>query len=404
MKFFILVLLFFFNTQISLANNALKQYSSISKSEMFKTKIFSSKDYYFSQVVYETGKKFNRKKISRKAAFEAIENFKKFILDTNFKDKKTILNEWGANSYSKNLISIKKARKLKNLRKKNKFILVYSFPKKEIKINKNNFELNKIISFNTKNHFKLPETERSVFLKKINFNDIDLLWNISKSKRIINLNNVLGSVNPIEYQQKYEKIYNFNKIKISHLNILHSTKFIVTKFIKNNNLTELKKLIYMSSVCSHDSDFLNKIKEYGIITINKEILNYKSPVSVYVKLCNGFMSFDKNIVKKDIDSFAMIEEKFNSGNPKLIDEVHNLLEQYIDKNPISFKAWNYLSGILRYKKKFDKALIVSRVEISIALNNNNVKQYHEALKSYSKARLNYDKKITDYQRQFLKSL
>jgi len=59
---------------------------------------------------------------------------------------------------------------------------------------------------------------------------------------------------------------------------------------------------------------------------------------------------------------------------------------------------------LRFKQKFDLALITSRVEISLALNNNNVKQYNDALKSYSKARLNYDKKITNYQKQFLNNL
>ena len=116
------------------------------------------------------------------------------------------------------------------------------------------------------------------------------------------------------------------------------------------------------------------------------------------------MSFDRKLFKKNTDGFGIIEKKFNSGNAKIINEVHNLLEQFIDKNPLYFRAWNYLSAILRYKKKFDLALIASRVEISIALSNNNIKQYNDALISYSKARLNLDKNITDYQRHFLKSL
>lgn len=404
MNFFVFLLILLINTQTSYANSAKEQLLSVKNSETLKTNIFSSKDYYFSQVVYQIDKKFNRKKISRKANFESINNFKDFILDNNFKDKKIILNEWGGNSFSKNLITIKNARKLKNLRKKNKFIVVYAFPKKNIIINERNFKLNDLISFNTKNHFNLPETERNLFLKKINFGDIELLWNIHKSQKKINLNNVLASVNPIEYQKKFEKVYNFNKIKISHLNILPSTKFIVHNVIKNNKLTDMKRLTYLSSICSHNNDFLKQIKEFGITTVNKDIINYKSYLNNYIKSCNGFMSFDKNIIKANNNNFDVIEKKFKSGNVKLIDEIHILLEEYIEINPLSFKAWNYLSAILRFKKKFDLALIAGRVEMSIALNNYNAKQYSEALKSYSKARLNYDKNITDYQKQFLKNL
>lgn len=404
MKKLIFVFFVFLNIKASFADDAMKQLLSIKNSEALKTKIFSSKDYYFSQVTYKIEKKFNRRKISRKAIFEAITNFKKFILDANIKNKKNILNEWGGNTYSQNIIKIKKSRKLKDLRKNDNYIVVYSFPKNGVILNKGNLELKKIINFNAKNHFQLPKQERNVFLNKINFNDIKLLWKINEAKKQVNLNNVVPHISPIEYQKKFEKVYNFKKIKINHLDILPSTKFIVTNFIKNNNLSEFKKITYMSSVCSHDSDFLNKIRELGFITINKEILNYKSPISVYVKLCNGFLSFDRKLFKENIDGFAIIEKKFNSGNAKIINEIHNLLEQYIDKNPLHFRAWNYLSGILRYKKKFDLALIASRVEISIALSNNNVKQYNKALKSYSKARLNLDKNITDYQRHFLKSL
>ncbi len=404
MKFFLLVLLFFFKASLCIAEDAKKQLLSNKNSETLKTEVFSSKDYYFSKVVYKIGKKFNRKKISRKANFEAIDNFKEFILDLNFKDKKNTLNEWGANTYSKNLISIKNARKLRNIRKKDNYIVIYSFPKKEILINENHFQLNNIISYNSRNHFILPATERTKFLDKINFNDLNLLWKINLSKKQINLNNVLDYVNPIEYQKKLKEIYDLKKIKISYLNKLPSTKYIVTEFINNNNLSKFKKLTYMSSVCSHDTDFLNEIKKSGIVTIDKDILTNKSTLNAYVKLCNGFMSFDKKIVKEKSNKFLEIEKKFKSGNAKIIDEVRSLLEQYLVQNPLSFKAWNYLSAVLRFKKQFDLALIISRVEISIALNNNNLKYYNEALKSYSKAKLNLDKNLTDKQKQFLKSL
>ena len=404
MKFFILILLIFVLTKNSYATSPIEQYNKVGQINISDTKVITTKDYYFSQVVYKLNKKFNRKKISRKAIFESIDNFKEFIIANNTQDKKYILKDWGANTYSKKIITIKKARKIKDIKKKDKYIVVYSFPKNQIFINKKNFNLNNIISFNSKNHFYLPESERSVFLSKINFNDIKLLWNIHKSRKTINLNNVIANVNPIEYQKKIQAIYKYKNININHLNILPSTKFIVSNVIKNKNFKELEKLTYMSSVCSHDQDFFNNIKRYGIITVDKDIFKPKLPFSDYIRLCNGFMNFDKNLVNIKNDNFNVIEKKFKSGKAEEINIIHNLLEEYLNQNPLNFKAWNYLSAVLRFKKKFDLALITSRVEVSVALNNNNIKQYVEALKSYSKARLTYDKKITNYQKQFLKNL
>ena len=399
--FFLLSFLFFKN---SFAASPIEQFKEFDQLDISNTKIITTKDYYFSQVVYKLDKKFNRKKVSRKAIFESIDNFKEFIIANNTKDKKYILKDWGGKTYSKKIITIKNARKIKDIKKNKRYIVVYSFPKNQIFFNKKNFNLSNMISFNSQNHFNLPESERNVFLSKINLNDIELLWKIHKSKKTINLNNVIAYVDPIEYQKKLRSIYKFKNININHLNILPSTKFIVDDVIKNNDLKEIKKLTYMSSVCSHDQEFMNNIKRHGIITIDKDILRSQLPFSNYIKLCNGFMNFDKKLVKKKIDNFNVIEKKFKSGKVDEINNIHNLLEEHLNHNPLNFKAWNYLSAILRFKKKFDLALITSRVEISVALNNNNIKQYVEALKSYSKARLNFDKKITNYQKEFLKNL
>ena len=59
-----------------------------------------------------------------------------------------------------------------------------------------------------------------------------------------------------------------------------------------------------------------------------------------------------------------------------------LLEKALSKSPFNFQLWNYYSACLRAKNKFKEALIVSRVEISIALQLNNHRMYAEALKTF----------------------
>ena len=134
------------------------------------------------------------------------------------------------------------------------------------------------------------------------------------------------------------------------------------------------------------------------------ILNQKSNFANYIKLCNGFMSFSNDFVNIKNDNFKIIEQKFNSGKVNELNNITKLLEYYIEKNPLKFKAWNYLSAIMRYKKDFYRAHIISRVEIGIALNNKNKIQYVEALKSYAKSRIKVNKKLNNTQKQFIKSI
>ena len=102
-------------------------------------------------------------------------------------------------------------------------------------------------------------------------------------------------------------------------------------------------------------------------------------------------------------------DKFNPkieayGNVDELNNITKLLEYYIQKNPLKFKAWNYLSAIMRYNKDFDRAHIISRVEIGIALTNKNKTQYLEALKSYAKSRIKINKELNNSQKQFIKSI
>ena len=116
------------------------------------------------------------------------------------------------------------------------------------------------------------------------------------------------------------------------------------------------------------------------------------------------MSFSNDFVNIKKDNFKIIEQKFNSGNVDELNNITKLLEYYIQKNPLKFKAWNYLSAIMRYNKDFDRAHIISRVEIGIALTNKNKIQYVEALKSYVKSRIKINKELNNAQKQFIKSI
>ena len=138
--------------------------------------------------------------------------------------------------------------------------------------------------------------------------------------------------------------------------------------------------------------------------MNENILDHKSNFANYIRLCNGFVSFSNNFVNIKKDNFKIIEQKFNSGNVDELNNITKLLEYYIQKKPLKFKAWNYLSAIMRYNKDFYRAHIISRVEIGIALTNKNKIQYVEALKSYVKSRIKINKELNNAQKQFIKSI
>ena len=154
---------------------------------------------------------------------------------------------------------------------------------------------------------------------------------------------------------------------ITNLNILPSTKSIVINYLKTNKLDPLQKLTIESSICSHDEVFKKPVKN-NIIVVKENILDHKSNFANYIRLCNGFVSFSNNFVNIKKDNFKIIEQKFNSGNVDELNNITKLIEYYIQKT-LKFKAWNYLSAIMRYNKDFDRAHIISRVKIGIALTN-----------------------------------
>ena len=117
--------------------------------------------------------------------------------------------------------------------------------------------------------------------------------------------------------------------------------------------------------------------------------------------CKGFLRFQKNINKPAPSEILNIEKKFSQG--KNLDNLILLIEKTLSNTPFSFKLWNYYSACLRAKNKFQEALLVSRVELSIALQLSNMNMYFEALKSYSKSRIKLKKEYNEQQKQFLKT-
>ena len=136
--------------------------------------------------------------------------------------------------------------------------------------------------------------------------------------------------------------------------------------------------------------------------IKKKILMGKSIILDTLINCKGFMRFEKNINISIYKEISKIDKMFSEG--KDLDGLIFLIEKTLSKSPSSFKLWNYYSACLRAKNKFQEALIVSRVELSIALQHNDKNRYNKALKSYSKSRINM---LIDYnkeQKQFLNTI
>ena len=404
MKLFFILTLYILISKIAVADSFISKFIEIRNDDITSTKVFETNKYYFSQVSLKWNKKSNRRELSRNGILQAINNFKNYFIKKNDFPISKELKYWLSSGFIKNKLVIKTSKKIEDKRFKNFYVVVFAFPKKDIIFNSKEINLNNLIAYNAKEHMNFQPSEREKFLRKLGFKDLELLWSINREKRRLNLNNVLGKVDPIQYQQKLNVLSKNKDFNITNLNILPSTKSIVINYLKTNKLDPLQKLTIESSICSHDEVFLKNLTKNNIIVVKENILDQKSNFANYIRLCNGFVSFSNDFVNIKKDNFKIIEQKFNSGNVDELNNITKLLEYYIQKNPLKFKAWNYLSAIMRYNKDFDRAHIISRVEIGIALTNKNKIQYVEALKSYVKSRIKINKELNNAQKQFIKSI
>ncbi len=385
------------------ADSLITKFNAIRNDDITSTKVFETSKHYFSQVSLKWNKKSNRRELSRNGVVQAVSNFKIYFIKKNNISKNEFKN-WVSSRFLENNLKISNSRKIEDKRYKNFYVVVFAFPKKDVIFNSKQINLNNLIAYNAKEHMNFQPSERKKFLKKLGLKDLELLWSINRAKKSLNLNNVLEKIDPIEYQQKLNILNKNKNPDITNLNILPSTKSIVINYLKINKLDPLQRLTIESSVCSHDEEFLKNLTKNNIIVIKDNILDQKSNFANYIKLCNGFLSFSKDIVNVKNDNFKVIEKKFNSGEVDQLNNITKLIEDYIQNDPLKFKAWNYLSAIMRYNKDFYRAHIISRIEIGIALNNKNKKQYLEALKSYAKSRIKIKRELSDTQKQFIKSI
>ena len=404
MKLLFILALSILISKTTFADSLLSKFNVIRNDDITSTKVFETSKYYFSQVSLKWNKKSNRRKLSNSGILQAVNNFKNYFIKKNDILNSKELKNWASSGFLQNKLTIKNSRKIEDKRYKNFYLVVFAFPKKDIIFNPKEINLKNLIAYNAKEHVNFQSNERKEFLQKLGFKDLELLWSISREKKKLNLNNVLGKVDPIEYQKKLNILNKNKNPNITNLNILPSTKSIVINYLKTNRLDELQKLTIQSSVCSHDEEFLKDLTKNNFIVIKENILNQKSHFANYIKLCNGFLSFSSDLVSIKKDDFKIIEKKFNSGNADELKNITKLLEDYILQNPLKFEAWNFLSAIMRFNKNFNRAYIISRIEIGIALTNKNKIQYEEALKSYAKSRIKINRELNDIQKQFIRSI
>ena len=133
MKKIIIIFIFIFFNISSFASNIKNEYEKIRNNDVKNSKVFETKNFYFSQIIYEWEKGSSRKLLSRQGMLDSINQFKSYINKTSkFFNKKEI------NLSNKSKLKFKNSRKIEDRRFKNKYIVVFAFPKKDLVFNKQN--------------------------------------------------------------------------------------------------------------------------------------------------------------------------------------------------------------------------------------------------------------------------
>jgi len=132
-KIFLIFIFLIFNFS-SLASNIKNEFEKVRNNDVKSSKVFETKNFYFSQVIYEWEKGSSRKLLSRQGMLDSMKQFKSFFINSNkFLKKREI------NVSNKSKLKFKNSRKIEDRRFKDKYIVVFAFPKKELVFNKQNF-------------------------------------------------------------------------------------------------------------------------------------------------------------------------------------------------------------------------------------------------------------------------
>ena len=131
MKKIILVFTFIIINFSSLASNIQNEFEKIRNNDLKNSKVFETKNFYFSQIIYKWEKGSSRKLFSRQGMLDSINQFKSFFINTSksFKWKEI-------NVLNKSKLKFKNSRKIEDRRFKDKYVVVFAFPKKELVFNK----------------------------------------------------------------------------------------------------------------------------------------------------------------------------------------------------------------------------------------------------------------------------
>jgi|TARA_B100001093_G_scaffold207241_1_gene199172 hypothetical protein len=129
-KIIITFILVIFNFS-SLASNIKNEFEKVRNNDVKISKVFETKNFYFSQIIYEWEKGSSRKLLSRQGMLDSINQFKSFVVDNSKSLKKKEIQV-----SNKSKLKFKNSRKIEDRRFKDKYIVVFAFPKKELVFNK----------------------------------------------------------------------------------------------------------------------------------------------------------------------------------------------------------------------------------------------------------------------------
>ena len=131
MKKILIIFIFVIFNFSSLASTIKNEFEKIRNNDFKNSKVFETKNFYFSQIIYKWEKGSSRKLLSRQGMFDSINQFKSFFINTpKFFNKKEI------NVSNKSKLNFNNSRKIEDRRFKDKYIVVFAFPKKELVLNK----------------------------------------------------------------------------------------------------------------------------------------------------------------------------------------------------------------------------------------------------------------------------
>ena len=133
MKKILIIFIFVIFNFSSLASTIKNEFEKIRNNDVKSSKVFETKNFYFSQIIYEWEKGSSRKLLSRQGMFDSINQFKSFFINTS-----KFLNKKEINVSNKSKLNFKSSRKIEDRRFKDKYIVAFAFPKKELVLNKQN--------------------------------------------------------------------------------------------------------------------------------------------------------------------------------------------------------------------------------------------------------------------------